>query len=729
MKIALLLGAALLLGTGSITAQGKIDAGGRQLLDLYKSGNLSLRQQEGFIAVPASRAGEALVDVIVKTTDGAVLDSLAACGYNVEYISRSFSVVTMPVDGIEKLAERAEVESLSFGEKAEPSMDKARGLSYVNTVHTGLGIAYDGDRRHPFKGDGVVVGMFDTGFDPSHINFLSEDGTTCRLKYYARYGSSASNPVITTGDAIRKASSDDTGETHATHVAGIMGGAYNGAGTYAMGSDASTVNLYGVAPASELAICAGPLYPANILAGIRKLIEYAEDQQKPLVVNLSLANNRGRHDGTDDYSRALAELGEEAIICVAAGNEGGDYIHAGTTFTADNTSMMVAIKDNVLGYASIDVWSSTAEEIKVSVILAKANTGEIVAKITSQNNKTIRCGEGEGTDHTLFKNSYHGAIALTAVEDNGRYNVNISAETVEPMNGTDEILGLMIEGVDGTRVDAYLSSSSYDSFAVSVPKGFTRGDNDGSISGMACGDNIIVVGSYGNRGNWTTIDGATYGTGGAESMISSYSSWGVLVDGRKLPHICAPGGGVCSSYSGYYVASKKDEAEFTLVANALEGETTTHYWGCTSGTSMATPYVTGTVGLWLEADPTLTVDKVLRIIQETARRDDYVTDVVAWGAGKIHASDGIKQVISEMGGVNDIAVDAADIYVHSIGLAVNAYAPGGKDMTARLYTTAGVLVAEEVATGGDITIEAPAAGLYILQVKAGDAVKTVKLAL
>ena len=40
---------------------------------------------------------------------------------------------------------------------------------------------------------------------------------------------------------------------------------------------------------------------------------------------------------------------------------------------------------------------------------------------------------------------------------------------------------------------------------------------------------------------------------------------------------------------------------------------------------MATPVVAGAIALWLEANPSLTVKDVVRIIQQTARKDKYVT--------------------------------------------------------------------------------------------------------
>lgn len=730
MKIAYLLSAALLIGAGSASAQSKIDARGRQLLDMYKAGTLSARDAEGFLAVPASRGGEALVDVLVETGNSAVLDSLESCGYDIEYISPSFSIVTMPVDGIDILAQSPTVATLSFGGKAEPMMDKARGASRVNTIHSGLGISYQGVSRHPFKGKGVIVGMFDIGLDPSHINFMSADQSECRLKYYARYTGSSTSAAVYTGDKVRTAPTDSPGECHGTHVAGIMGGAYNGPGTYlqpaAVGtSDLGSIPLYGVAPEADLALCAGPLYNNNILAGIRRLINYAVGEDKPLVINLSLGGNDGPHDGTDSFSRALDELAKEAIICVAAGNEGADYIHAGKTFTAADKQLKVLMRDNRFPSGYMDIWSSTKDPITVSVIVVNS-AGDITAKISSKDGGSVTCGNGDSQDDSIFRNAFDGTLSITSVlSSNGRYNVSITANSdVNMKSGANVRLGIMIEGKEGARVDAYGNGNRAIGFSTVITPGFDRGDNDGSINSMGCGFNTIIVGSYGTRASLLNLDGKSYGTGGGEGNLANYSSWGNLVDGRKMPHLCAPGTGIYSSYSGPYLATKNDFG--SVVAKTTEGETT-HYWGCMSGTSMATPYVTGTVALWLQADPTLDGKRARDIMIETAMVDDYVSTEVAWGAGKLQATNGIKRVISSMGAVEGVDVEGSEIFVSAAGHDISVFAAGATDMEAQLYTPAGVLAAASAAKGENLAIKAPSAGMYILAVKAGANSKTLKL--
>src|SRR6185295_350088 len=77
-------------------------------------------------------------------------------------------------------------------------------------------------------------------------------------------------------------------------------------------------------------------------------------------------------------------------------------------------------------------------------------------------------------------------------------------------------------------------------------------------------------------------------------------------------------------------------------ANEPKAADTTLYQSM-QGTSMATPHVTGLVGLMLAKDPSLSPDGVRALLGETARFDGDETAIPgvlpdnAWGAGKATA--------------------------------------------------------------------------------------------
>ena len=59
---------------------------------------------------------------------------------------------------------------------------------------------------------------------------------------------------------------------------------------------------------------------------------------------------------------------------------------------------------------------------------------------------------------------------------------------------------------------------------------------------------------------------------------------------------------------------------------------------------MSAPVVTGTIALWLQANPQLSPATVREVLKNTALRDSYVImgDEQRWGYGKIDAEEGLR---------------------------------------------------------------------------------------
>lgn len=297
------------------------------------------------------------------------------------------------------------------------------------------------------------------------------------------------------------------------------------------------------------------------------------------------------------------------------------------------------------------------------------------------------------------------------------YNLENSTESLVSL-----YIGYIVTGIDGepTTVTAYVGTNS--TLGVVGNEDWQEDiTTDGTINTLACGNHTIAVGNYITRYLTTKtkgFDNVLDPTLVKDGDMEPSSSWGTLYDGRSFPHIAAPGTNVISSINSYN--TEESDPDVTYYSTTSNGRDY-HFTGYT-GTSMATPAMTGVVALWLEADPTLTVDKVCTIAMETAIVDDNVRNAtfpVQFGAGKIDALAGLKRVLAEAptsvkelnerGGKNILIELKGD-------RTISVFAANETQLNATLYTTGGRTVRQLSTSGNTLDINVPSAGVYVLKV-------------
>lgn len=724
-----LLGLALLLGF-SATAQSKISPNGEAYMERVR-----LERQLSNEKLMSVRAPE-IVKAIVTLSDGATEADLE--GYNIDcVIGGKYVVVDIAVDNVNKLAELDAVNYVSFGTVFEPCLDVATADAGVDIVHAG-----EGGLPKAFNGEGVIAAAYDSGIDPNHAAFRDEDGSTYRIKRYFN----TTTGIEYTPSNMANATTDKTSSTHGTHVAGIIAGidgqsGYIGGYKTILGQQkvskvAGTIPFGGVAPKADIALAGGELTEGTIISYVKKIIDYAKSEGKPVAINCSFGHVMGPHDGSITMCRSMDELAKDAVIVFAAGNDADRKCSIRKTLSSGNTAIKTFITPNksaVSGAAQF--WINDNSTMTAQLSFYQKSTGKILSTVDITKSVTYA-----GTDYTTYPHLADFNKAFTSNSAISFYvgvdgNNNCSYITIScnytcntSTNASNDIVPLFT--VKSSAGKTMLATTSLEFSNLNLA-GYDDGTGEETISDSACGKNVIVVGAYNARKNWLNLGAGPYIYQGYDQYdVADFSSYGHTMDGRKLPHITAPGVGVISAFNTYYynAAGLKE----TDVSGLVTSNGKNSYWGPNVGTSMAAPFITGVACLMLQADPTLTVEEIRDIMMKTATKDEYVNagNPIQWGAGKINALDAVREVLG-LGGVGEVFADEdMRLIVNPTGSKnYDVFLAGVNHFNATLYNLSGSAVKTAAFEGNEGTLNASdlASGIYLLEVKADNAHFTQKI--
>ena len=651
--------------------------------------------------------------VIIKMSNNSIIDDLISLGTVIFHQRENFLLASIPYGQLDAVSRLPLVKQMSLSAPMTITLDNAKKMTKVDKLHLGL------DLPQTYNGEGVVVGISDIGFDPSHVAF--NDGRLKKLVCYEELN--AKRYEMSTPQDISNWTTDDATEWHASHVAGILSGNYQG-------------NCYsGVASKSDMVITTSNLYDMAILAGVEDVVEYAKEISQPAVINLSIGYNLGPHDGSSLFSQYLDLVGEEAIICLSSGNEGKKRVYIPFDATKDGEELKTFVYDNpdVCGIkmrGAIDLWSSDDSDFLVALTIYDRNTKEFVYTspfIGSTNGESSSWGVASISHATendisipLFESDLTGAIRIysSTNNENKRYNVYATIDVKNYQLDASGMLGrycigFIMRAEKGTHIDAYADGNGVILHSLGVP-GFTNGNPDRSISDLACGRNVIAVGASNSRNIAPQVNGEMANYNFNVNEAAFFSSYGTLDDGRVLPHFCAPGNMIVAPISTHYTALKKDE-ELSKMALKEVVDDKDYYWISECGTSMASPHAAGVIACWLQADSSLTVHDVLDIAQSTACKNFVDYPSPQWGAGNIDAYAGLMEVLKRVGVGNILVDDSFNAVLRTVGYRqFEIEMPNSRLKEVKIYSMSGQLV--YIADSNIIDVSSLSPGVYIIKV-------------
>ena len=458
------------------------------------------------------------------------------------------------------------------------------------------------------NGKGTIVGFLDTGIDYTHPAFINADGTT-RIEYIydlslggAVYSKAQINEALNTENPYDIVPSRDD-VGHGTHVAGIACAGGNISSKY-----------YGVAPESSIIMVkvARGLFTLSteIMKGIKFLIDKSKELNMPLAINISLSTNDGAHNGSsllEQYISTVSTL-ERVTIVIAAGNEGEAAHHVGGNLEGINEIFFNVSSDE--STVVLNLYKSLLPSVSIELISPSGgSTGEIAVK--------------EGFQEGAIGNSRY-SIYLTGPKPfdvSGEIGIIIRGINEYITPGQWKISLRKLNNYDGT-FDMWLPISE----GLNINTKFVNPVVYNTLGIPATVRNVISVGSY----NYLV------------DTISPFTGRGQIFEGQYIkPDIVAPGEGIYSAIPNRSFDKK-------------------------TGTSMATPQVTGSAALMMQwgivnrNDPYLYGERLkyfLMLGSKKGRRDISYPDP-SWGYGELCLRDSFNILSQTLGvGFRDINIE------------------------------------------------------------------------
>ena len=313
-------------------------------------------------------------EVIIKYSG--TLGQVREIAESVVELSNEFAIVTIREDRLEALAGIEAVEYIEKPKRLFFQVENGRRVSCMTSVQI---------RPPKLYGTGVLVAIIDSGIDYANLDFRNADGTT---RIYALWDQTIpGNPpeghvqgTEYTQEKINEAlqqenrtermkivpSEDRSG--HGTAVAGIAAG--NGRGS-------KGARYQGVASESGILVVKlgtpreeGFPRTTELMQAIDYVVKKAQRAGRPVAINISFGNTYGSHTGTSLLERFIADIANlwKSVICIGMGNEGASAGHTAGILkenTEERIPLAVQMKETAI---NVQIWKSYHDIVDISLI-------------------------------------------------------------------------------------------------------------------------------------------------------------------------------------------------------------------------------------------------------------------------------------------------------------------------------------------------------------------------
>lgn len=447
-----------------------------------------------------------------------------------------YAVLIVPETLVNAVSQETVIEYVEKPKQLYFELQAGKAASCINAVQQGM--------NNPFGlfGKGTIVAVIDTGIRAESMEFRNADGSTRILNIWDQ----------TTGTEYDRSQIDEALQNETKDTAGIPGADVLGHGTQvaAIACGSSGVAAQADILVVKLGLAAKNGFPrtTQLMEALDYVVRKAIDYGKPLAVNISFGNNYGDHTGSSLLENFINDIADswKCSICIGSGNEGLGAVHTGGTLTEDTEETVELAVSSYETGLSIQIWKDYWDDIAVEIIAPSGrNLGRIqensrVSRIRYEDMELLTYF-GEPSPFRIRQEIYIDMIPQTVYIQSGLWKLRLIPRSIR--NG---------------RYDMWLPAQG----ALNFGTGFTSPDSASTFTIPSAAAKAVTVGAY------------DAGTGSA----ASFSGRGYIVEiGGSLmvkPELAAPG--------------------VNVLVPSVSG------MARVSGTSYATPFVTGSAALLME---------------------------------------------------------------------------------------------------------------------------------
>lgn len=460
------------------------------------------------------------------------------------------------------------------------------------------------------SGEGILIAILDSGIDYAHPDFRNANGTTRIAALWDQTISPSqpsnsfanSNEVLeNTPQNLANTISNFTSDFSSIYPIGtfysredinraleaknlteqraiVPSTDLSGHGTHVAGIAAGSGITSGVAPKADLLIVKlgniseqGFPRTTQLMLGADFAVRYGIEYNLPVAINISFGNNYGSHDGTsllETFLNDLSNLGKTTIIC-GTGNEGTAGRHTSGVLSPNASQTIEFVIAPYETNLSLQLWKNYTDIFDITLT---APSNQIIGPLQQElgvssfriQDTTVYVLFGEPAPYSPFQEIYFSFLPVYDYIDSGIWKLTLTPKKI--VTGT---FNLWLPDTGSTnQTTQFLNPNPLTSLTI-----------------PSTAANLISVGAY---------DSLT-------DRLAPFSGRGYTRIGDIKPDLVAPGVNISSSAPGGGTAIK-------------------------SGTSMATPFVTGSAALLMEYgiikknDPYLYAQKVKAYLVAGARQ-------------------------------------------------------------------------------------------------------------